>query len=134
MKHMVRSLLFHIVALWFTTQLLPTLVIIGNWQTLVGAGIVLTILTLFVQPLLKIIFLPINFLTLGLASWLVNVIILWILTIIVPQVQIKTWDFPGISLGGLSLSAMHISYFWSLIITTFTLMLITSILRAVSDE
>lgn len=131
---MVRSLLFHIVALWFTTQLLPTLVIIGNWQTLVGAGVVLTILTMFVQPLLKIIFLPINFLTLGLASWLINVIILWILTIIVPQVQVKTWDFPGFSGGGLSLSATHISYFWSLIITTFTLMLITSVLRAVSDE
>ncbi len=134
MKGIVRSFLFQIVALWFTTQLLPSLVIIGNWQTIVGAGIVLTLLTLFIQPLLKILFLPINFLTLGLASWLIDVILLWLLTVVVPQVQIRAWDFPGFSSAGLSLAPARISYGVSLITTTFLLMLITSILRSVSDD
>ncbi|MBI3577023.1 phage holin family protein [Candidatus Gottesmanbacteria bacterium] len=134
MKGIIRSFLFHIVALWFTTQLLPSLVIIGNWQTIVGAGIVLTLLTLFIQPLLKILFIPINFLTLGLASWLIDVILLWLLTVVVPQVQVRAWDFAGVSAAGFRIPPMHVSYGMSLIITTLFLMLITGILRSVSEE
>jgi putative membrane protein len=134
MKQIIRSFLFHIVALWFTTQLLPSLVIIGNWQTIVGAGMILTLLTLFIQPLLKILFLPINFLTLGLASWLIDVILLWLLTVVVPQVQVRAWDFAGFSAGGFTLPALHVSYGWSLIVTTLFLMLITNILRSVSED
>ena len=134
MKGIIRSFIFHIVALWFTTQLLPSLVIIGNWQTIVGAGMVLTLLTLFIQPLLKILFIPINFLTLGLASWLIDVILLWLLTVVVPQVQVRAWDFPVFSMGGITLAPTHISYGISLIITTLLLTLISSILRSVSDE
>ena len=134
MKGIIRSFLFHIVALWFTTQLLPSLVIIGNWQTIVGAGMVLTLLTLFMQPLLKILFIPINFLTLGLASWLINVILLWLLTVVVPQVQVRAWNFGGISAAGFRIPPMHVSYGWSLIVTTLFLMLFTSILRSVSED
>jgi putative membrane protein len=134
MKGIVRSFLFHIVALWFTTQLIPTLVIIGNWQTLAGAGLVLTLLTLFIQPLLKILFLPINFLTLGLASWLVDVVLLWLLTVLVPRVQVAPWDFPGFSFAGITLASQRLSYPVSLIVTTFILMLTTSVLRSVSED
>lgn len=134
MKGIIRSFLFHIVALWFTTQLLPSLVIIGNWQTIVGAGLVLTLLTLFIQPLLKILFLPINFLTLGLASWLIDVILLWLLTVVVPQVHVRAWDFSGFTIGGFTIPAMHISYGLSLVVTTLFLMLFTGILRSVSED
>lgn len=133
MKQIIRSFLFHIVALWFTTQIVPTLVIIGNWQTLVGAGAVLTLLTMFIQPLLKILFLPINFLTLGLASWVVDVALLWLLTVLVPQVQVAPWDFPGFSVVGITLGPQHLSYPVSLVVTTFILMLTTSVLRSVSE-
>ncbi len=134
MRGIFRSFLFNIVALWFTSQLLPSLVIIGNWQTMVGAGFVLTLLNLFILPLLKILFIPINFLTLGLASWLTDVVLLWLLTLVVTEVKVKAWDFVGFSLAGFTIPPMHISYIISLVVTALVLMFITGVLRSVSES
>lgn len=134
MKQILRMFVFFIVGLWFVTQLLPGVVIVGNWQTLVGAGVVLTLLTLFIQPILKILFIPINFMTLGLASWLVDVVLFWLLTFFMPQVQIHPWKFSGMDIGGIILPAMSINYAWTLILATLFLSLFTSLLQSISSE
>lgn len=126
--------IFSIVGLWFTTQLLPGVVIVGSWQTLVAAGIILTLLTIFIQPLLKILFIPINFLTLGLASWLVDVMIFWLLTILMPQIQIQAWTFSGADLGGIIIPRISINYTGTLILATLILVLFTNLLQSVSNE
>ncbi len=126
--------IFHTVGLWFTSQLLPGVVILGTWQTLVAAGAVLTFLTLFIQPILKILIIPINFLTLGLASWVVNVIILWLLTVFMPQIQIHAWNFSGTTILGIIVPPIQVSYTISLILATFLLSLFINILQSVSDN
>ena len=126
--------IFHTVGLWFTSQLLPGVVILGTWQTLVAAGAVLTFLTLFIQPILKILIIPINFLTLGLASWVVNVIILWLLTVFMPQIQIHALNFSGTTILGIIVPPIQVSYTISLILATFLLSLFINILQSVSDN
>src|SRR5258708_4119385 len=49
----------------------------GNFTTLVVDSIVLTVLQKIVRPILQILFLPINIITLGLFAWVINVLILW---------------------------------------------------------
>ena len=134
MKHILRMFIFSIVGLWFTTQLLPGVVIVGTWQTLIAAGLLLTFLTIFIQPLLKILFIPINFLTLGLASWLVDVVIFWLLTAIMPQIQIHAWTFNGADMGGIIIPPVNINYTGTLILATLFLSLFTSLLRSLSNE
>lgn len=134
MRRLIRSFAFSVVALWFTTQLVPTLVIIGNWQTLVAAGLVLTLLNLIISPILKILFIPINFITFGLLSWFVNVIILYLLTLFVPQVQIHEWNFPGASLAGFVIPPTHLSYFLSLVISSILVTLFSNVLHFLSED
>lgn len=134
MKHILRMFVFSIVGLWFTTQLLPGVVIVGTWQTLVAAGMILTFLTIFIQPLLKILFIPINFMTLGLASWLVDVVIFWLLTVLMPQIQIRAWTFSGSDVGGIIIPPISINYTLTLILATLFLSLFTSLLQSVSNE
>ena len=43
MKRIVRSFLFHVFALWMTSQLTAGIVILGNWQSLFIAGFILSI-------------------------------------------------------------------------------------------
>lgn len=133
MKYLVRVFLFNIFALWFTSQLLPTLVISEGWQTMAFAGFILSILMLIIAPILKILFIPINILTFGLLSWLVNVIVVYLLTIFVPEIQIQEWLFPGTTWAGFVIPAAHISYTPALILTSLCVTTIADILHAVSE-
>jgi len=134
MKHIVRVFLFNVFALWFTSQLIPGLVIPRGWQVTLFAGLILSILMLVVAPILRILFIPINILTFGLLSWLVNVIVILLLTIFVPEIRVIPWQFSGGSWAGFAIPAVHFTYFWSLVVTSLVISAITNVLHWVSEE
>ncbi|MDO8451932.1 MAG: phage holin family protein [bacterium] len=134
MKYFIRVFLFNVFAIWLTSEIIPALVIRGNWQTIMTAGLVLSILMIFVQPMLKILFIPINIITFGLLSWLVNVIVLYFLTLVVPEVLISAFTFPGFSSGGFTIPAFYVTYPMALIVTSFSVTFLTNTLRAVSES
>ena len=134
MKHLIRVFLFNVFALWLTSQILPAITINGAWQTILFAGFILALLMLIVAPILKILFIPINILTFGLLAWLVNVIVMYLLTLVVPEIQINPWAFGGFSWAGLVIPSFEVSFFLSLVITSLAIATITDILHYVSEE
>lgn len=133
MKYLLRVFLFHVFALWIVSQVIPGLVIDGNWLTVFFAGFILSLLMTFVRPLLKILFVPINIITFGLLSWLVNVIVIYIFSILVTQIQIVSWTFPGWSWAGFALPRADVSYVPSLIIISIAVTFITNLLHEISE-
>jgi putative membrane protein len=71
----------------------------GSWITLIIAGVVLALLDMLVRPILKLLFLPINIVTLGFFGWVINVFILWLATYLVPGFQIINLTVLGIALN-----------------------------------
>lgn len=134
MKHLIRVFLFNVFALWLTSQLVPALVTPGGWQIILFSGFILSILMLIVAPLLKILFIPINILTFGLLSWLVDVIVIYLLTVFVPEIRITSWAFGGASWQGFTIPPIHFNYFWALVITSLFISTITDLLHYVSEE
>lgn len=134
MKYLMRLFLFQLIGLFFTSQLLPTLVVVGTWQSLFVAGVILGLLMLIVRPILKILFIPINFISFGLLSWFVDVIILFILTLVMPQVQIHEWTFPGLNMAGFIVPSIHLTYVLSLIVSTLCISFISNVLEFVSTD
>lgn len=133
MKYLVRVLLFNIFGLWFTAQILPTLTLSSGWQPLILAGVTLSLLMLVVKPVLKILFIPINLLTFGLASLLINVIVIYLLTIFVPEVQIRSWQFPGITFAGFVVPAVFLTYPVALIVSSLVITFMVQLLHDVSE-
>lgn len=89
-----------------------------NITTLIFAAIVLTLLQRIIEPILKALFLPINVVTLGLFSLVINVFILWLATYLVPGFVIE----PVVLLG------VHLNQFFSLLLISFLLSFCQSIL------
>ncbi len=133
MKYLLRVFLFNIFSIWITSQILPTLRIRGGWQTILLAGATLSLLMLIVKPILKILFIPINLLTFGLLSWFVNVMVIYILTIVVPEVMILSWTFPGFTSSGFAIPAIRLTYFLSLVATSLIITFITNIFHQISE-
>ena len=126
--------LFNVFALWLTSEWIPALVAPGGWQTILFAGFTLSLLMLIVVPLLKILFIPINIITFGLLSWCINVIVIYLLTVFVPEIQIRPFVFQGGSWSGFVIPSMSISYLWALILTSLCISTLTDVLHYVSEE
>lgn len=134
MKHIIRVFIYNVFGLWLTSQILPAITIRGNWQVILISGIILSLLMLFIKPLLKILFIPINILTFGLLSWFINVIVIYILTLLVPQVIISAWKFPGITYMGFAVPAYEFNFLLSLILVSLAITFITNLLHNISEN
>lgn len=107
---MLRSILITGFTLGVLAWALPT-VGFTSVTTLIIASLVLTILYSLVRPILKLLFLPINIITLGLFSGIINIFLLWLATYLVPGFHIQEMVIFGTQL----------SQFWSLIFVSILL-------------
>lgn len=134
MKRFIRSIVFHVFALWLTSTLITSLSISGNAWGMLSAGFMLTVMMVLIKPLVSLIFLPINLLTLGLLSWIVNVVVLYLWTVFVPNVSLTPWVFPGGNVGGFIMPSAQLSMPWTLVVVALVIMFIVSALERLDDN
>lgn len=98
MGNILRSILSSVITLGLLAWLVPA-VSFSNWVTLVIAAVVLLFLQSIVKPVLKLLFLPVTVVTLGLFSVVINVAVIWLATFLVPGFQIHNLQILGIALN-----------------------------------
>ena len=127
-KKYLRLFLINSVSIWLIAQVVAGIILKGGLQTLVTAGLVLTLVNLAVKPLINLLLLPINLVTLGTFRWLVNVLVLWLVTLIVPQFQINDFSFAGGSWQGFIIPSLMLGKFWAFVLISFLISLVTGFL------
>ena len=128
MKGFLRSFLINLFTLWLASKAVLGFKIENGWQTYLLGSLTLTLILIFVRPLLKLLFLPINFLTLGFFSWITNVIILYLLTVFIPRITVSPFEFPGFSYQGFIIPSIYFRTFESFVITSFVISIISNLL------
>lgn len=99
-----------------------------TWSAYLIASVIFVVLNAVVSPMVKLLLLPINLLTLGLFRWLASVIVLYIFDLVYSGISISAYDFPGLESGFISLPPMHITLFWTLVISSFVISITYSLL------
>lgn len=89
MKLVVR-LVINVFALFVVQYLLPGFQLAGIW-TAVVAVIVIGLVNTFIRPILQLIALPISILTFGITAVIINVLLLWGSSKLVPGFEIATF-------------------------------------------
>lgn len=128
-KSFLLSVAVHVLAIFLLTQIFPGVTVNGGLITLLIAGFSLTILDTIVKPILNVISFPINLLTLGLFSIVTNAIILYLLTVFVPDVIIKTFTFSGGTYGGITIAKMEFSTLMTFVIASISLSFIVTVIN-----
>lgn len=134
MKGILRRFLFYTIALFVTTQILSGFHLSGGLQVYIITGVVLSIMMLILKPILNLLSMPLNLITFGFASLLVNAIILFLLTIFVAQVQVSGFVFPGISFMGFATPPFALNRWFAYLVASFVLSGVYSILTWVTTE
>lgn len=129
MKTLLRYFLINLVSLYVTTRYLPGLTYTGGIKSLIIGAIAFMLINFILVPLLKILFLPLNLLTLGLFAWIINVLALYALTTVVSEFQLLPYSFSGAAVLGVTLPAMELTTFWVAILASFMISTITHFLQ-----
>lgn len=77
MRFLVR-LLINAAALWIATRIVPGVEHTGPWTSLLLVALVFGLLNAVVRPILKLLTCPLIVLTLGLFTFVINALMLWL--------------------------------------------------------
>jgi putative membrane protein len=71
-------LLINAAALWAATRLVPGISFDGDWRLLLAVALVFGVLNVAVRPILILLTLPLFIITLGLFTFVLNAVMLWL--------------------------------------------------------
>ena len=118
MGNLLKQILGSVVTLLLLAWLVPA-VSFGSWVTLVIAAVVLLFLQSVIKPILKLLFLPVTFVTFGLFAIVINVAIIWLATFLVP----------GFNIHQIALLGIPLNQFFSLLTVSILIGMIQSFVR-----
>jgi putative membrane protein len=92
--------------------------------TIIKTAFILSIFEVILKPIIKILLLPINILTLGTFRIIINTFGLYLVTFIFSDFQIKNIDSPATTFWGLKIPQLTFTNFFAYLITSITISLI----------
>lgn len=128
MKNFFRNILINFLAFFLIAKITGGVSFSENYLVLFSAALFLTILNLLIKPLLNLLLMPINLLTLGAFRWVVNVIVLFMVTILVSNFKVIGFTFSGLTFAGFVIPAITFSFFWALILVSFLIEIVSGLI------
>lgn len=125
MRTIIKTIVFNAVAIYFLSLVYPG-VKFSNPETLFYAALTFGFLNIFVKPILKLLTFPLNVLTFGLFSSLLNVLMIYLVTLMVPNFSILPFSLGSFNLGGISFPSLYFSTFWAYFTVSLSLSVVVN--------
>jgi putative membrane protein len=101
------------IAIWAAARIVGHVDLSHSWWTVAGAALILTLLNAYVKPVVRLLALPLVLLTLGIARFLISMLMLWLTSALV--------------------SGFRIDGFWPLVKATVIVWLVNVVFAAIFD-
>jgi putative membrane protein len=121
MKGIAKNTIFNAMSLYILSQLISGVRITGGFQAVLLSGLILTILNIVLKPIISLFSMPLNMITLGLFSFITNAILLYILTIFVPNISVSSFTFHGYSFAGFIVPVIKFNTIYAFIVSAAVL-------------
>lgn len=93
------------------------------------AGVGLSLFSLLVKPLINLLLLPLNLITFGLFRWVSSAIALYLVTLVIPGFKIINFYFAGLTSKWIDIPSIHLSGILAVIAFSLVISVISSILH-----
>lgn len=133
MKKFLRIFLATTAAIYLCDRYIGGISYSNDWRVLIMAAVVLTGANLVIKPIVKLITLPINLLTLGFFSSFINALMLYLVTYIVPKFSVNPFDFSGFAYKGIIVPQIHFTNIWAYVLIAAIISWIVSLIRWLTD-
>lgn len=123
MKKILRLTLLYAFGLATHNQIWGNLSLDNGLATLLKVSLILMIFEILIKPILKILLLPINLLTLGLFRIVINTLGFYLATFLLADTHINNIATNPSSLIGFPIGSIHLSGFFAYLTTSITVSL-----------
>lgn len=127
MKTILKHFIINTVSLYLVSLSVSGIVFAEGTFSLLLAGIVLTLTSMIIKPIINILLLPINLITFGLFKWVGFAVTLYLVTLIVPGFRLESFFFKGFSSYWFNLPSVHLTGVLAFIAFSFLISFISSI-------
>lgn len=131
MRHYLKALVIAIVAFNTAYLLIPTINVgkdPNNIPIIIGG---LLLVSLLINPIFALILLPVNHLTFGSVSFVLNSALIYLMTIYLPGFNINPYDFRGINIEGLIIQPYKFNELATIILVAAIITLTQKTLRII---
>lgn len=119
LRLILRTLAINFIGVYLTVRLLSGIItFVGDLKTLLFAALAIALINIIVRPIINLLLLPIHLITLGLFRWLANLVVVYIITLVIPNLRILPFVSPQITLPYLIIPPVNFSVFGAFIFTT----------------
>jgi len=89
MFNLIWNTIAALLGFWLAIKFIPGVDFAGEFKYLILAGVILGLINFFIKPVLKIITLPLRVLTFGLFGFIIDMLIIWAVDILFPELIIQ---------------------------------------------
>lgn len=132
---LARNIVINLASIYLVTKVLSGVFVIeGGASKFLLAALAISIINLILRPIINLLLLPINLMTLGFTRWLANVGVLYVATKLVPQMHVLPFISPMIELPFIIIPSITFSAFGAFIYVSFILAVIFHVVYWIFQE
>ncbi|OGH16693.1 MAG: hypothetical protein A3C30_01115 [Candidatus Levybacteria bacterium RIFCSPHIGHO2_02_FULL_40_18] len=128
MKAVLRLIVINALSLFLVSLFLPGLTVSGGFTGFLISGLLLTIASTILDPIIKILTLPFNLLTLGFLSFLTTLSALFLMSLFYKNISVSAFTFEGLNFMGIVIQEIQFSDLLSFIVISATIYILGRIL------
>ena len=133
MRHYIKAIIIASLAFYVAASLIPTINLGPDPQNIaiVIGGILIT--QLIIHPIFSLVLLPINLLTLGSVSLILNVALIYGYTRFLPGFSIGAYNFPGANIQGFIVPPANLNQIEALIAVALIISLVQKVMHIIFE-
>lgn len=131
MKRILKLFLLNIFALYFANYVWGNLTFDQSFKNLLFVGSILTFFELILRPIINLLLLPINILTLGLIRIITNTLGLYLTSFLIDNFKLENISHPAFSWEGFNFPALNFSGILAYVVTSITISFFLSVTKAI---
>lgn len=131
MKYYLRAIIIAAVSLYSAYLIVPTIVFGHDPKNILIILGALLVVSLLIRPIFSLVLLPINLMTLGSVSLILNALLMYGLTVYLPNFAILAFNFKGANINGFILPAYSFNHLATIILVAIIITFVQKILNII---
>lgn len=133
MRHYLKSILITVASFYITKNLVPTVSVGTDIKNYGFVLLGLWVISQIINPVFSLVLLPVNIITFGLVSFLLNVAFVFALIHFLPNFTVTAYNFPGANIDGIILPPVAFNEITTILLVAAIITVIQKILHLVFE-
>lgn len=131
---LLKTLIISVIVLFAVTKVIPGVSYQDDISVLLQAALVFSVIQVIIVPLLNLLAVPLNLLSFGLASMIINAGLFYAISYVVPAFTFSPFDFPGYVSGALVVPAFSVPQYGTVLLASLVVSIFQALLRQILHD